>query len=55
LRCKGFFATPEHIFKAIDALKNHEKVKIVRIKNRIKALGDVMVNYWYGDTVIAEA
>ncbi|CDW89774.1 UNKNOWN [Stylonychia lemnae] len=55
LRCKGYFPTPESIFQAVNAIKNHEGIKLVRIKNRIKALGDVMVNYWYGDNVIAEA
>lgn len=38
----------------MNALKMHPKVKIVRIKNRIQALGDIMVNFWYDDKIVAE-
>ena len=55
LRCRGYFPTREKLFEAIDALKTHPKCKLIRIKNRIKALGDVMINYWYDENTIAEA
>ena len=55
LRCRGYFPSREKLFEAIDALKTHPKCKLIRVKNRIKNLGDVMINYWYDENTIAEA
>jgi len=55
LRCRGYFPTRAKLFDSIDALKSHPRCKIIRIKNRIKALGDVMINYWYDENTVAEA
>ena len=54
LRCKGNFATKQKIFEAIDAMKKNPNIKIVRIKNRIKVIGDVMVNFWYKERMLGE-
>ena len=54
LRCKGNFATKQKIFEAIDAMKKDPNIKIVRIKNRIKVIGDVMVNFWYKERMLGE-
>jgi len=32
----------------------NDKFKLVKIKNRIKALQDIMVNFWFEDRLIAE-
>lgn len=55
LRCRGYFPTREKLIEAVNALRNHPRVRIIRIKNRIQALGDVMINYWYDETCIGEA
>ena len=54
LRCKGNVGSQNKLFEAIYALKNHPKIKITRIKNRIKALGDIMINFWYDNKMLAE-
>jgi hypothetical protein len=52
LRCKAYFDSVEKIIEAVDFIK--QKYPLVRIKNRMSFLGDVMINFWYGD-VVAEA
>ena len=54
LRTKIYLNKEDNLFKAIDLLKNHPRVDIVRIKNRMQAIGDVMINFWYDGTIIAE-
>jgi hypothetical protein len=52
LRCKAYFDSVESIKEVIDYV--NQKYPLVRIKNRMGFLGDVMINFWYGD-VVAEA
>ncbi len=55
LRCRGYFPTKEKLIEAIYALKTHPNCRIIRIENRIKTLGDVIIIYWHGQNNIAEA
>ena len=49
LRCKAYFTSLENITKAIENIKSN--FPFVRIKNRLKFLGDIMINFKFGELV----
>lgn len=62
LRCKAVRKTPKEIMEVLAKMNSTtttasgKKFKVVRVKNRFKTPNrDLMVNFCYGDVIVAEA